>query len=199
MLVRDVMGPPVPTIPADMSVAAAARRMRHDHLSCLLVADGERLTGMLTEHDLLWRATAEGLSPDHASVRDIQSAPLLSCSDTETTENAAELMATHGLTHLPVMDGRGHLVGMVTPGDVEPCSPDSSPFETIGVTFFKNIPDSYGHTHPVKLATVYVTVEDDRAHALDSAQRRLAEKHGADHWTQVADSFEVMEASSSAN
>lgn len=54
--VKEVMSYPVETIGPDAPLAEAARRMRERGIGCLVVLDGERLVGILTEGDFVRRA-----------------------------------------------------------------------------------------------------------------------------------------------
>lgn len=54
--VKEVMSHPVETIGPDASLAEAARRMRQRGIGCLVVLEGDRLVGILTEGDFVRRA-----------------------------------------------------------------------------------------------------------------------------------------------
>ena len=62
MLVSEIMSPPVVTATADETVAAAAARMREQGVGSVVVVDGERAVGILTERDLV-RLAAGGAEP----------------------------------------------------------------------------------------------------------------------------------------
>ena len=60
MLVSEIMSTPVVTATADETVAAAAARMRDQGVGSVVVVDGERATGILTERDLVRARGASG-------------------------------------------------------------------------------------------------------------------------------------------
>jgi CBS domain-containing protein len=91
------------TVGPDDRLGEAAKRMVARGVGAVLVMDGERLGGILTERDLL-KAVARGLSDD-ARVRDWMTRHPETVEASDATEHAAALMIHGGFRHLPVMDG----------------------------------------------------------------------------------------------
>ena len=91
------------TVDASMPLAAVAAQMVERSVGAVLVLDGERLSGILTERDVL-RAVARGIRDD-AAVRDWMTSDPDTIGPDETTEHAATLMMHGGFRHLPVIDG----------------------------------------------------------------------------------------------
>jgi citrate synthase len=113
--VADIMSHPVVTAIADEPVADAANRMREQRVGSVVVVEGDRAVGILTERDLVRLAAAgtsggdlvgQWMTPDPDSV-----AP-----DVEATSAFASL-AEHGYRHIPVVDD-GRLVGIVSMRDL---------------------------------------------------------------------------------
>ena len=70
MPLKEVMTPGVEVIaPPEASISEAARRRCATWISALLVCDGERLVGRLTDRDITVRAVAAGRDPDDAGAR----------------------------------------------------------------------------------------------------------------------------------
>jgi len=103
------------TVEAAMAVAEVAERMVERSVGAVLVLDGERLAGILTERDVL-RAVARGMRDD-AVVRDWMTTEPDTIGPDETTAHAATLMMHGGFRHLPVMDG-DTVVGIVSIRDL---------------------------------------------------------------------------------
>jgi len=103
------------TVEAAMAVAEVAERMVERSVGAVLVLDGERLAGILTERDVL-RAVARGMRDD-AVVRDWMTTEPDTIGPDETTAHAATLMMHGGFRHLPVMDGDA-VVGIVSIRDL---------------------------------------------------------------------------------
>ena len=91
------------TVGPDDRLGDAAKRMVARGVGAVLVMDGERLGGILTERDLL-KAVASGLSDD-ARVRDWMTRHPETVEVSDETEHAAALMIHGGFRHLPVMEG----------------------------------------------------------------------------------------------
>jgi CBS domain-containing protein len=103
------------SVSADERVADAARRMVDRGVGAVLVMDGERLAGILTERDVL-RAVAEGHVED-ARVSERMTRHPETVEASESTEHAASLMIHGGFRHLPVTEG-GAVVGIVSIRDL---------------------------------------------------------------------------------
>jgi len=96
-------------------VAEAARRMVGRGVGAVLVMDGDKLEGILTERDVL-KAVATGLAED-ARVREWMTRHPETIEVSEATSQAAALMIHGGFRHLPVVDG-GKVAGIVSIRDL---------------------------------------------------------------------------------
>ena len=101
---RDHMSRDLLTVDSSMPLAAVAAQMVERSVGAVLVLEGERLSGILTERDVL-RAVARGIRDD-AVVRDWMTSGPDTIGPDETTEHAATLMMHGGFRHLPVTEGR---------------------------------------------------------------------------------------------
>ncbi|MGC5585329.1 DUF294 nucleotidyltransferase-like domain-containing protein [Ornithinimicrobium sp. W1679] len=115
--VRDlVRGEPVATGP-QVSVAEAARRMTEAGVSSILVMEGDRLVGILTDRDLRRRVVAAG-TPTDRPVREVMTLnPVTISSDALALEVMLE-MTGRNIHHLPVVDAEERVVGLVTTTDL---------------------------------------------------------------------------------
>lgn len=70
---------------------------------------------------------AERSSLEHVKVADIMSQPVITVTPEATVKEAARLLVAHGISALPVLDGKGRLVGIVSEADLIPIEtrPDS--------------------------------------------------------------------------
>ena len=100
-----------------MSIIEVAQRMVDRNVGAVLVLDDGRLTGILTERDVL-RAVARGLRDD-ARVADCMTAHPETIGPDDTTEHAVVLMLHGGFRHLPVVEGND-LVGIISIRDLAP-------------------------------------------------------------------------------
>jgi len=114
--VRDVMTEATVTDSGADTLRAAAERMwRNQTGSLLVVADG-RLTGIITERDLL-RAVALGADPGTATVDEAMTTEVLTVPPDLPLREAAQEMASRWIRHLPVVED-GQLLGVVSMRDV---------------------------------------------------------------------------------
>ncbi|MGQ9759253.1 MAG: CBS domain-containing protein [Candidatus Methanomethylicaceae archaeon] len=68
-----------------------------------MVLDGKTPVGIVTERDILMRVVSKHLSPESTLVRDIMSKPLITCGPECSLDEAASLMQSHKIKHLPVL------------------------------------------------------------------------------------------------
>lgn len=104
------------TIDRQASIRDAALRMREHRKSSIIVLDGDRLVGLVTDRDLRNRCVAAGR--DSADpVTEIMSPDPVTVSRDTLASNAQLLMTGRQIHHLPVLDG-GRLCGMLSATDL---------------------------------------------------------------------------------
>ena len=94
-----------------LSLSEVAQRMVSKDVGAVLVMEGERLAGILTERDVL-RAVAGGIDAG-ATVADWMTRDPETLEPDESTKQAAVLMIHGGFRHLPVTEG-DQVVGMLS-------------------------------------------------------------------------------------
>jgi CBS domain-containing protein len=114
----DHKGHDVLKIEADATVLDAIKRMVEGNVGALLVMDGERIAGIVTERDYLRRVTLEGREESDTAVREIMSGPLVYVTEDTTVEECMAVMTERRIRHLPVLDEAKQLAGIVSIGDV---------------------------------------------------------------------------------
>jgi CBS domain-containing protein len=115
--VRDAMTENPRSIGVSASVVEAARLMREEHIGSLPITDDEELVGMITDRDITTRVVAEAADPTMTSVGDASSRDLISVQPDDDLEEAVQLMASHQVRRLPVVED-GRLVGIVAQADI---------------------------------------------------------------------------------
>jgi len=116
-LVRDIMSTTVELAHPDDEVSEASARMAAGAFNCLPVVENGRLVGILTSTDILAERGGILIKGGRGSV---PAAGTLMTRDVVrvTTDDdvffAVTLMFEHGIRHLPVVDGNGCVVGMVS-------------------------------------------------------------------------------------
>ncbi len=116
--IRDVMTANPRAAEPSTPVAEAARIMRDEDVGPVPVVEGGRLTGILTDRDIVIRVVAEGQDPQSTTVGEIASKHLVTIDPEQELSEAARLMAEHQVRRLPVVEEDGRLVGIVAQADV---------------------------------------------------------------------------------
>lgn len=124
----------VATVPSGTRIREAARVMADLKIGSILVTDKKKLVGIVTERDMLNRVVSAGVDPDEAPVDQIMSRDLITCSPEDSIEEVSRIITTARRRHIPITDN-GHLVGIVTAGDIMATVLEE---RTIEVTHLKN-------------------------------------------------------------
>lgn len=109
---------PVVTIQPRQNVRDAALLMRDRHVGAVLVVDGDRPVGIVTDRDLVMRAIIESRDPNTTPVRDVMSAGLTVVSSDQKIDDAVIAIRTAGVRRLPIVDAAGRAIGIVTLDDL---------------------------------------------------------------------------------
>lgn len=102
---------------AEDNIIKAAQLMRDNNISSLLVRHGEDFNGIVTEKDIISQVVAEELYPGDVRVEEIMSTDLVTISQEEGIERAAELMKKKNIRRLVVVDGE-RVAGIITETDI---------------------------------------------------------------------------------
>ena len=118
MRVAEVMTRDVEFVEAGMPVREAAATMGELGVGALPVGSPERLEGIVTDRDILFRVVANGLSNNDVKVGDIMSTMVFSCREYDAIAAAMDLMGARNVRRLPVLDAEGRVVGWITLADL---------------------------------------------------------------------------------
>ena len=118
------------TTTPETTALAAARQMNEHRIGALVVIDGPRLAGIVTERDMLTRIVAGERAPATTRVEHIMTRGVLTCSPETHIGELRALMREKRIRHIPVLD-HGSLVGMVSIGDLNAAEAQNLS-ETIG-------------------------------------------------------------------
>ena len=113
--VASVMNSQVPVLPADTTILEAARLMDSYRSSCVLVAEGGRPLGIVTERDMvrLYR-----LDIGDRPIETIMSSPVVTIGPDDAVIRAVQRMQSGNIRHLAVVNGDGETLGMISEHDV---------------------------------------------------------------------------------
>lgn len=116
--VEDIMSDKVVSVDADSSVQQVAQVMAKKGISSVILRDGDRQVGILTERDLVRNVCAKDGLASKTPATAIMSTPVQAVGKGAAIEVAASMMADLGVRHLAVEDERHNIVGIVTGTDL---------------------------------------------------------------------------------
>ena len=99
------------------TVYDAVRKLAEQNIGALLVMEGEKIVGIVTERDYARKIVLASRSSRETPVSAIMSTPVLCVGPSQTTEECMAIMTENRVRHLPVLDD-GKLIGLVSIGDL---------------------------------------------------------------------------------
>jgi CBS domain-containing protein len=114
--IRDVMTPDPVTCDAEATVRTAARAMKDHAIGDVLIMDGGRLCGVLTDRDLVVRVMAEGRDTD-TPLREVCSSDVVTLSPDDDADKAVRMITERAVRRIPIVE-KDSVVGVVTIGDL---------------------------------------------------------------------------------
>ncbi len=122
ILVRDIMTKNVKTVRPDDTTLDAVRKMIKFRIGSVIVTNGGRPVGIITERNILEGIVASRHDPALVKAKDIMARPLITVDVNASVNEAAHVMAQKAIKTLPVVDGQ-KVVGVVTSSDIVRSSP----------------------------------------------------------------------------
>lgn len=115
--VGDYMSHEVRSVHRDTTLKEAARLLQKWKVGSLLVDDGSRYVGIITDTDLSRKAVGRGLDPANTPIRTCMSKPIHTIEDDEPIQEAVKLMMEKGIRHLAVTEDRT-IIGILSASDL---------------------------------------------------------------------------------
>ena len=114
LLVRDVMKRKnALTLPPETTVREAAEWMAKKNVGAVMVVEQERLVGIFTERDALYRVIARGLDADSTRLAEVMTVEPLTVEPNKSYGYALMMMQENGFRHAPVIEN-GKPIGIVS-------------------------------------------------------------------------------------
>ncbi len=105
------------SISPDATVFEAIKMLAEKNVGALLVMEGDKLVGIISERDYTRKVALLGRVSRETFVRDIISTNVITVTPQHTVEECMRLMTEHKIRHLPVVEN-GKVVGIVSIGDL---------------------------------------------------------------------------------
>ncbi|HEX9879296.1 MAG TPA: CBS domain-containing protein [Candidatus Binatia bacterium] len=103
---------------AELTLLEAARLMRSRHVGSIVVVEGNRPIGILTDRDIVVKAVAEEKDPREVRIHEAMTRDPAVVNINYDPMDATRIMKERGLRRLPVVDEHRHLMGIVTLDDI---------------------------------------------------------------------------------
>lgn len=113
----DRKGHEVATANPQETVLAALERMAEHGIGALVVLEGERLVGLMSERDYARKVILKNRHSAQTPVAEIMTSQVITVSPDATVAECMELCTHRHIRHLPVLEGE-RLVGVVSIGDL---------------------------------------------------------------------------------
>jgi CBS domain-containing protein len=115
--VEEIMTRDPRTVNASDTIVDAARVMNESDIGDVIVVDGDKITCIVTDRDIVVRAVAEGRDPRSTSVSEVCTSSLETIGPDASVDDALRKMRDADIRRLPVVqDGRP--IGIVSLGDL---------------------------------------------------------------------------------
>ncbi len=105
------------TATASTTVIEAARLMKQRHVGAAMVVEDDKLVGVFTERDALFRVVAEGRDGQTTPLSDVMTRNPQTIHPDKPFAHALQMMHGGSFRHVPVVDEDGRPVGMVSARD----------------------------------------------------------------------------------
>ncbi|MDR6538963.1 CBS domain-containing protein [Variovorax soli] len=106
------------SIGPDASVFEAVALMAQKNIGALLVMDGGRIVGMLSERDYARKVVLMSRSSKETPLREIMTSSVIYVHPSQSSEECMAVMTENRVRHLPVLDDEDRLVGLISIGDL---------------------------------------------------------------------------------
>ncbi|MBK7375071.1 MAG: CBS domain-containing protein [Ferruginibacter sp.] len=105
------------SVTGEVSVYDAIKVMGEKNIGALLIMEGDKLTGILSERDYARKVVLKGKSSRETPVKDIMTEQVLTVTPGDTIEKCMAIMTDKHIRHLPVVED-SRVLGMISIGDV---------------------------------------------------------------------------------
>jgi CBS domain-containing protein len=130
MSIKEVMTSQVKACEPDTTVVEAAKVMAKEDVGPVPIVEGGRLTGIVTDRDIVVRVVAEGRDPNSTTVGEIASRDLVTVSPDDDLDAALQQLAQNQVRRIPVVEG-DRLVGIVAQADIARLGSDAKTGEVV--------------------------------------------------------------------
>ena len=140
--ILEIKGNQTHSVSPDTTVFEALKLMADKNIGAVLVKEGEKLIGIMSERDYARKIALKGKFSKEVPVKEIMSSEVICIDPDQTIENTKAIMINKRIRHLPVMENN-NLVGLVSIGDIVNAvlAKNSLMIDQL-VTYIKGVPET---------------------------------------------------------
>jgi CBS domain-containing protein len=119
--VKDIMTPDPACCGPETPLAEVARLMVENDCGCIPVVERHSpamAVGVVTDRDITTRTVAAGVNPLEMTARDVMSGPARTVTPETSVDDCLQVMETHMIRRVPVVDEDGCVCGIVAQADI---------------------------------------------------------------------------------
>ena len=106
------------TVGPEVSIAEAVKIMQEKRIGALLIEKENKLLGIVTERDILFKVTGKGVDIENTAVEAIMTSHPESLTQEDQILYALNRMTIGGYRHIPLTDLEGQLTGIISVKDI---------------------------------------------------------------------------------
>ena len=110
-------GTDVETVNPSVTLGEVARLLAAKRIGAVLVMEGQRLAGILSERDIVKAIGHSGVEALDRTAREVMTSRIVTCELNDSVDELMDRMTEGRFRHLPVI-ANGELVGIISIGDV---------------------------------------------------------------------------------
>jgi CBS domain-containing protein len=112
-MVKHIMIEDVVTAKPNITVKDAVRTLQEKHVGSIVITDNnEKCVGIFTERDAIRIIASD--APLETPIEQVMTKNVATIGEEASLEEAKRLIISHGIRHLPVVDNKGKLIGLLS-------------------------------------------------------------------------------------
>jgi CBS domain-containing protein len=111
--VKDMMNSKVHVVAPDITVWQASNKLKTLHVGCLVVVENNVIVGIISERDIVYKIVSAKKDATTVKVREIMNGPVITVKPETPANDALFISSTRHLRHIPVVNDKGDLVGLL--------------------------------------------------------------------------------------
>jgi CBS domain-containing protein len=109
---------PLITVSPEQTIVEVCQLLQEKNIGCVVATENGRVRGILTDRDIALKVTGAKKDPQHTKVREVMTTNPASISVDKGLHELTALMHSHHVRRVPIVDGTGKPLGMVTLDDL---------------------------------------------------------------------------------